>query len=443
MIDFEKLLYKKVHLWVVLLLIIFGLIVLSLYGSVVRHVAKGGILTGNIGVVADKIARYPGRIITLLNSYDVDPNPQIFQTNEKFVFKVEDEKLFRKNENDYLLVSTFNKNGSLINLYSLKQKKIVHTWIPPLDDIRKNSPDFIDGLNVTKFYRSQHPVLFENGDLAFSSGGGPLVKIDKCSKLVWAINEFFHHSNVLYENKIFSTITEDYYQPNVYLNDAISIIDPEKGKIIENIKIHEILSNFLAENLTILLGVGEFEKDLYHLNSVYPIKETDKFFKKDDLVVSLRNISTILVYRLSEKKIIWMKTGPWINNHDARYLGDGLFSIFSNNNVRGLEPNDFLLTKQSDIYIYDLNNDEYIKPYSKFLSDIKMRSSGLVNVLDVKNLDSVVQLNNYGKIIRLNDKKIIWTYQNYLGDNEKGNINWSKYIKKDEINLNFLNDKNC
>ena len=60
-----------------------------------------------------------------------------------------------------------------------------------------------------------------------------------------------------------------------------------------------------------MYGIGEFERDLFHLNSIYPIKENDNF-RKNDLVVSLRNLSTILVYRQSTNQIVWMKTGPWI-----------------------------------------------------------------------------------------------------------------------------------
>ena len=72
-----------------------------------------------------------------------------------------------------------------------------------------------------------------------------------------------------------------------------------------------------------------------------------------------------------------------------------------------------------------------------------MRSSGLVHVLDVKNKDAIIQLNNYGKIIRANKDGLVWTYQNYLGDNQKGNINWSKYIKRKDIALEFLKKPNC
>ena len=40
----EKFLFKKISLWIVLLLIIFGLIGLSIFSSMVRHVSKGGLL---------------------------------------------------------------------------------------------------------------------------------------------------------------------------------------------------------------------------------------------------------------------------------------------------------------------------------------------------------------------------------------------------------------
>ena len=62
------------------------------------------------------------------------------------------------------------------------------------------------------------------------------------------------------------------------------------------------------DNLGLLYGVGEFEKDRYHINSVIPIKYTDNF-EKDDLVISIRNLSTVIVFRPKEDKIIWSQTG--------------------------------------------------------------------------------------------------------------------------------------
>ena len=441
--NLEKFLFKKISVWIYILTLVLGLIFLSLFGSVVRHVAKGGMMTGKIGFIAESIAKYPGKIIVLLSGYDLDPQPQIFDTDETFTLETNNDEIFNDTEDGFLLVSTYDKDGSIVKLFDLKKKKTIFSWTPPINKIRKLTPNYNDGVNVKKFYRAQHPILFKNGDLAFHSGGGPLVRIDKCNNVVWVTDEFYHHSNVLFENSIYSTMTIDFYNPSVYLKDAISIIDPTNGKIKKNIEINWILKKYLKDNFSLIYGIGEFERDLFHLNAIYPINKTDDFFQKGDLVISLRNLSTIFVYRESINEIVWLKTGPWINNHDAQYLGNGLFSIFSNNNVRGLEPKDFDNLEHSEVYFYDFKNDVYEKPYSKHLKNIKMRSSGLVQVLDIEGRDSVIQLNKYGKIIRINPDSKIWTYQNYLGDNKSGNINWSRYLSKNNVDLSFLKNIKC
>ena len=85
--------------------------------------------------------------------------------------------------------------------------------------------------------------------------------------------------------------------------DGFSIIDPESGNVLKEFSIHDILTNN-KDNLGLLYGVGEFEKDRYHINSVIPIKYTDNFFEKDDLVISIRNLSTIIVFRPKDPKIV-------------------------------------------------------------------------------------------------------------------------------------------
>ena len=134
----------------------------------------------------------------------------------------------------------------------------------------------------------------KNGDLAFSSGGGPLVKIDKCGNLNGQQMNFFI-IQIFFIIKIYSTITLNINKPSIHLEDAVSIVDPSNGIILENIIIDDILKEYLNNNFSLLYGIGEYEKDLFHLNSVYPIKVNDQFFQ-NDLVISLRNLSTILVY---------------------------------------------------------------------------------------------------------------------------------------------------
>ena len=53
------------------------------------------------------------------------------------------------------------------------------------------APNYTQGINSFRYYRSQHPVLMNNGDIVFSSGEGPLVRLNRCNKIEWIIPESF------------------------------------------------------------------------------------------------------------------------------------------------------------------------------------------------------------------------------------------------------------
>ena len=193
------------------------------------------------------------------------------------------------------------------------------------------------------------------------------------------------------------------------------------------------------KNRGIVWGVGEFEMDRYHVNQVYPITITDDFVKKGDVLISIRNLSMVMLYRPSEDKIIWKSVGPWINQHDSRYLGDGKISVFGNNVVRGLAQRFEFLLGHSDIYIYYISSDTYTMPFSKVMKNSKQRSGGIFKLLN--NGDGFVEQSSDMVVQRFSEKEIIWEYVNYLGNSEKGNLNWTRYLSKSEINLEFINNK--
>ena len=93
-----------------------------------------------------------------------------------------------------------------------------------------------------------------------------------------------------------------------------------KGKIIEE----RSLAQILIDNGYIGLLFGTiWQEDRIHLNDAEYIKETDGFVQRGDIMMSARNISTVLLYRPSENRIVWLKTGPFLNQHDIDYIGEG------------------------------------------------------------------------------------------------------------------------
>ena len=148
-----------------------------------------------------------------------------------------------------------------------------------------------------------------------------------------------------------------------YKDDAITEISPN-GKILYIRSVAQILVDNGYRAL--LLGVGPYEKDLLHLNEIQPALTSGKYWIKGDLLVSLRNRSTIFLYRHATNKILWLRTGPWLNQHDADFIDSSRISIFGNNMVR-IFGEHRLLDGYNEEYIFNFNTGTTETPYTEFL----------------------------------------------------------------------------
>ena len=146
----------------------------------------------------------------------------------------------------------------------------------------------------------------------------------------------------------------------------------------------------------------------------------------------------VILYRPTEDRIIWQKIGPWSNQHDSKYLGNGKISVFGNNIIRGLPQKFEFLLDHSDIYIYDIIKNSYERPFKKVMKKSKQRSGGIFKMLD--NGDGFVELSSDIVAKRITNDGVVWEYVHYLGGNKKGNLNWVRYLNKNEINFDFLNE---
>ena len=96
--NFEKFLFKKIPLWFYILTLVLGIIFLALFGSVVRHVVKGGTMTGQIGIIALNISKFP-EIYKFVKQLRFRSKSSNFETNQEFVLKIHNEELFKNSEN--------------------------------------------------------------------------------------------------------------------------------------------------------------------------------------------------------------------------------------------------------------------------------------------------------------------------------------------------------
>jgi len=444
----EKIFFKKIELWVLYLFFILGGIALILFGWAVQYKATGGHRGGAFGEAILALAEAPNNAMLLFNvGLNSAMQPQRIQFSEFRNLKVIDKDF---TDPGLLLVSGFSlENGiSSIYLYDIQNAEKLYEWIPPYQDIAAQT-SYHTGMNARASYRTQHPFLLPDGSVLFTSGEGPLVKIDRCGALQWTINRHFHHSiemgpdNTIFAPLViatpqdFDSVTEKGHKVYPIRDDGFAEISLN-GKILKEWSVKDILER--NGYIGLLYGVGEFETDRIHLNDVQPIMDTDAYVQKGDLVLSSRHLSTVFLYRPSTDKVIWLQTGPWLNQHDVDYQGDGIYTIFGNDSVRGPVANP-AYNGYSSIYYYDQKSGTTGLYRSFEKENIYTETQGLHQVLS--NGDLFVEEQEKHILYRIGKDTYRWKYVNTLNDDEIGALHWSRYLDATPVDFPFLTGPKC
>ncbi len=350
-------------------------------------------------------------------------------------------------DSGYLLLSRYSKRDKqvIVELFSIAERKVLHTWVPPLTEIFEQTPTFRDGPNTSKTYRAQHPLLLKDGGLIFSSGEGPLVRINACGDLVWVINRHFHHSiEVDHLGRIVSPIIIQRKNPRVVLpirDDGFAIVSLD-GRIIDEYSITDILLSNGHRGL--VYGVGIFEEDRIHLNDAQPILKNSKGANIGDIALSSRNLSTIFLFQPQFDTIQWLKTGPWLNQHDVNLLEDGRYSIFGNDIVR-LNDERYLLVnkKMSDVYVFNPLNNNVIRPYSRVMAEQRIATWTAGRSKILTNGDVYIEESDRSRLLRISEDSVRWEYVNSISQGTVGAIHWSRYIAGNEVDLTWKESLVC
>jgi hypothetical protein len=343
-------------------------------------------------------------------------------------------------DSGYLLLSFFSKESDqvVIDLIRLSDFKVLHTWIPPIDEILDDSWKG-RGPNTKARYRAQHPFLLYDGSLLFTSGEGPLVKIDRNSNLKWIIDAQFHHS--IERDHEGNFVVPIVNKPKIidaykgFRDDGFAVVSPE-GKILRQYSIGKILLENQYRGL--FFGTGKLQKDRIHLNDAQPILEDRGVAKKGDIALSIRHLSTVLLYRPGDNSIVWLKTGPWLYQHDVNLLEDGRYSIFGNDMYETLDGPRMRSSTISNIYIYDPEVGRIDTPYNKILERTRMVSDTEGRSRLLPNGDVFIEETDNHRLMRVSFDTTRWVYVNGLTEETSGKLHWTRYFNSEEIDLNWL-----
>jgi hypothetical protein len=434
------------------------LVFLVLYAAAVRHITLGNKQLGLAGDFLRNVSEFPALAIEVLQTINTGGNqviPDRFPSVNGFkkAGQVQPNVL---TDNGYMLLSSYDsvREQSAVQLIRISDQKVLHEWVPNVNKLvelgKKNGRNF-----ALSSYRLYHPLLLEDGGLIFHGQNTPLFKINSCSEVEWVADGSFHHSIELDSRGniwVPSIMNPSSYKGILnHRDDAISKISQD-GKILFKKSVAKILEE---NGYRGLLAAG-FNEDPIHLNDIQPALKDSNFWKKGDILLSIRNKSTIALYRPSLNKVIWLKTGPWMNQHDVDFFNNKGITVFGNNVM--FEPGnifakgkknhpkkDILFDGHNKIYFFDFNSGITTSPFDTILRkmDVKTISEGLLEILD--NGDVFVEEQNSGRILRLGRKATKWEFVRRIDANHLALLSWSRYLSEKQISgtMEKLNNNVC
>lgn len=423
--------------------IILLLALLNVYSFSVRHVSIGGEKLGFLTDPLQNFIEFPLIVKSVFTEFE---NPEPYHVYADTGFK-------EINHLDYDLFALNahvdqQGNSYLYELKNLKNNDVLHTWEFSIDNFEGDSKLF-------PVAHPQNPILLEDSSLiGMLYETKNLFRLDSESNLVWSNHSIkFHHSINLSGDYLWACGWEDAYTWNEHSNNSTSFRDDLLVKIDINsgeILYKKSLASVLIENnrIDLVHGAANDETDegleVFHINDIQPILSDGTYWKKGDLLISLRNRSSIILYRPENNEILRVISGPFLLQHDVDILSPHEISVFNNNRTSTYTSIDHQtdtppksILKSSNVVVYDLESDEFSTPFLDVFQRENVYSprQGLHEFLS--NGDLFIESTEQGKIFIIrNDDIIFQQYPNRI--NEKGTTEYPHWMRIYE-DLEFLN----
>lgn len=224
-------------------------------------------------------------------------------------------------------------------------------------------------------------------NLIFSLGN-VLFKYNFLTKSQAVFEGNYHHSIELFQDTLlFACSFGKDTLPN--LNDAIMIINLNTMKPVFQKSISEILveNNYqgLLYGTSIIHYTLGYSRDIIHINDIQPVRRKTNFAEVGDVLISMRHLSTIMLYRPQTNKVLWLSQGPWLNQHDADVINENEIGVYNNNYIRAIGFNE---NESSQIITYNFKTQKYGTLHKKTFEKYHIKSSfsSRFEILDNANM---------------------------------------------------------
>lgn len=400
-----------------------------------KHVVNGGqFLPSSIAKMVVWFASAPNYVRDLISVMlppkGVTPKYQTLSLKDQ---------LLPSDLNGYLLIPFTDKDGKnrlkLLELGTEKSKEF------DLSDFDNKPGQYSDSLNEVDSVRwsrqssrrrISHPIFNGQSRVTFVCEHNDLVTIDLLNGIeVWRVRGAFHHSLEKDSNGDIWAISSQ--KRNDILEDNVMVKVSQNGKILKQISISNLLANSGFEYLLYGSSNPRFIKDPIHLNQISPITTDAGKFRKGQLLISLRNLSTILLVDPENDKVVWLRSGPWMNQHCVIPTGQSTFSVFDNHSF--VDGRDFWIEAkwQTRILNYNIQTESVSEVPFDFGGLDKLQVVAQGRAIPLHSGFWMIEDSEQGTILIFDEKNLRFRWSNRYPNGNVGATLWSRYMKSDDV----------
>jgi hypothetical protein len=302
------------------------------------------------------------------------------------------------------------------------QGNTVHEWQLPIEALagpREDGLSLAPGEKITIAY----PRVLEDGSLLLVLGVPPfytpwgmgIVKLDKDSNLIWKYLRQAHHDlDTDTDGNIYGLTHSVVYEPwpglerikTPFIDDQVVKLD-KNGNELSIASVLKAIQNSPYQSLLQFARTEWPKGDVLHVNSItYLDKATAQHFPgadAGDVLLSLRQISMIVIMDIEAVTIKWALRGPWHAQHDPDVLDNGNMLIFDN---RG----DIKNGGTTRIIEFDPGSMAIKWEYPGDTGE-RLYSSIYGSQQRLPNGNTLISESNNGRLLEVTrDKEVVWEY---------------------------------
>lgn len=331
------------------------------------------------------------------------------------------------------LVSAMGEGTSLVLKLVDMAGEDLHSWHVDWFEVWPEPPGHLPTAEVPKARPGAQihgAHMFDDGRVVFNFERMSMVMMDACGEVLWKLPYRSHHSIYVDEagtiwasgqnadlsrNERYPLMVEPVFEPEI-------VQVSQDGEILSRVSVMDLLDdNGLNAYLYMRAETSSnrVKGDTLHLNDVdvFPGHLEEGLFKHGDVMLSLRNINTVLVYDPQTLQVKWVKTGGFVRQHDPDFVDGNTITLFDNNAVG---PDKF--DQQSRIIKIDAVTDEIEVVYEGSAAEpFYTRIMGKHQWLDNGHL--LVSDSQNGRGFELNtDGEIVWEFFNLAGEGQASSM---------------------